>query len=64
MESDKILDVGKTYYVAYDVGWYGDVNYAERAKCIKKTPKSYRMELANGKTFLVGKDSIRELREL
>jgi hypothetical protein len=64
MEIPKLMEVGKTYYVAYFIGSYGDVNYVESAKCIKKTISSYRMELASGKTFLVGQNSILELREL
>ena len=57
------MEIGKTYDVVFSIGIY-DIEYENGVKCIKKTPKSYRMERPNGTTRLVGHDSIMDLKEV
>ena len=46
-----------------DNGMY-EIEYEKCVKCIKKTPKSYRVKRMDGTTRLVGQDSIFELKEV
>jgi hypothetical protein len=55
------MELGITYDVAFMSGSY-DIEYENNVKCIKITPKSYRVERADGTTRLVGKDGIFELK--
>ncbi len=55
--------IGKFYDVVYMPGKY-DIEYESGVKCIKITPKSYRVERADGTTFLIGQDSIMELKNV
>lgn len=57
------MDVGETYNVAFSTGRY-EIEYENNVKCIKKTPKSYRIEREDGSTRLVGQDSILELKKV
>ena len=57
------MEIGKTYNVAFSAGSY-EIEYENNVRCIKKTPKSYRVERPNGTTRLVGQDSIFELKEV
>lgn len=57
------MEIGKFYDVVYSTGKY-EIEYLSGVKCIKKTPKSFRVESANGKTRLVGQDSIMDLKEV
>jgi len=54
--------MGRTYDVVFLAG-AREVEYENGVKCIKKTPKSYRVERPNGTTRLIGQDSIMELKE-
>lgn len=54
------MDIGVTYNVVFSTGRY-EIEYENNVKCIKKTPKSYRIERIDGSTRLVGEDSILEL---
>ncbi len=49
--------IGKTYNVVFSTGRY-EIEYENCVKCIKMTPKSYRVERTDGSTRLVGHDSI------
>ena len=55
--------IGKFYDIVYLAGKY-DIEYESGVKCIKKTPKSYRIERADGTTRLIRKDSIIELKNV
>lgn len=55
------MEVGKIYDVSFSTGRY-EIEYEQNVKCIKKTPKSYRVERADGSTRLIGQDSILELK--
>ena len=57
------MKIGKTYDVVFSTGRY-EIEYAKGVKCIKKTPKSYRVKRVDGKTRLIGQDSIMELQEV
>lgn len=57
------MQIGKLYDVVFSTGLY-EIEYESGVKCIKKTPKSYRVERSNGTTRLVGQDSILELKEV
>ncbi len=57
------MEVGKTYDVAFSTGRY-EIEYENSVKCIKVTPKFYRVERADGATRLIGHDSILGLRIL
>ncbi|TWC72020.1 hypothetical protein FB597_1011005 [Herbaspirillum sp. SJZ099] len=57
------MEIGKIYNVAFSTGLY-EIEYENSVKCIKKTPKSYRIERADGTTRLVGHDSILNLKEI
>ena len=57
------MEMGKTYNVVFSTGRY-DIEYENFVKCIKRTPKSYRVERTDGSTRLVGQDSILELKEV
>ena len=56
------MDTGTVYDVVYRRGKY-EIEYENCVKCIKKTPKSYRVERSDGSTFLIGQDSIMELKK-
>ncbi len=56
------MDIGEIYNVVFSTGRY-EVEYENNVKCIKKTPKSYRVERSDGSTRLVGQDSILELKK-
>ena len=51
------MEIGKIYDVAFSTGRY-DIEYEKSVKCIKKTPKSYRVERKDGMTRLIKQDSI------
>lgn len=55
------MDIGKYYDVVYSRGY--DIDYENGIKCIKKTPKSFRVERADGTTFLIPDGSIMELKK-
>ena len=57
------MEIGKIYDVVFMRGRY-EIEYENGVKCIKITPKSYRVETSNGTTFLIGQDSILELKEV
>ena len=57
------MEIGKTYDVVFTTGRY-EIEYANSVRCIKKTPKSYRVERLDGTTRLIGQDSIMELKEV
>jgi hypothetical protein len=57
------MTIGKIYDVAFTTGRY-EIEYERGVKCIKKTPKSYRVERADGTTRLIGQDCIMELKEV
>lgn len=57
------MQIGKLYDVVFSTGGY-EIEYEKTVKCIKKTPKSYRVERTDGTTRLVGQDSILELKEV
>ncbi|MBT6050927.1 MAG: hypothetical protein HOG49_29370 [Candidatus Scalindua sp.] len=57
------MEIGKTYDVVFSTGLY-EIEYENSVKCIKKTPKSYRVERVGGTTRLIGQDSILELKEV
>lgn len=57
------MEIGKRYNVVFSTGRY-EIEYENSVKCIKKTPKSYRIERLDGTTRLVGHDSILELKEI
>lgn len=56
------MQIGKTYDVVFSTGRY-EIEYENNVKCIKKTPKSYRVERTDGTTRLIGQDSIIKLKE-
>lgn len=57
------MEAGKIYDVAFSRGFY-EIDYERGVKCIKITPKSYRVEKKDGTTRLIGKDSIFDLKEV
>lgn len=57
------MEVGKTYNLCFSTGMY-DLDYENNVKCVKITPKNYRIERTDGRTRLVGHDSILELKEV
>lgn len=57
------MEIGKTYDVVFATGRY-EIEYENNVRCIKRTPKSYRVERADGTTRLVRQDLILELREV
>lgn len=57
------MELGKTYNVVFSTGRY-EIEYENGVKCIKKTPKSYRVERVDGTTRLIGQDAIMELKEV
>lgn len=59
----KHMEIGKTYDVVFSTGRY-EIEYENGVKCIKKTPKSYRVEFPGGATSLIGQDSILEVKEI
>lgn len=57
------MEIGKLYNVVFSTGRY-EIEYEYSVRCVKRTPKSYRVERTDGTTRLVGKDSIFELKEV
>lgn len=57
------MEIGKLYNVVFTTGRY-EIEYENNVRCIKKTPKSYRVERPNGSTRLIGLDSIMELKTI
>jgi hypothetical protein len=57
------MEIGKIYDVVYTTGHY-EIEYENRVRCIKKSPKSYRVERADGTTRLIEQDSIMEQKEV
>lgn len=57
------MEVGKKCHVVFSAGRY-EIEYENGVRCIKKTPKSYRVERVDGTTRLIGQDSIMELKEM
>lgn len=55
--------IGETYNVVFSTGRY-EIEYESNVKCIKKTPKSYRIERADGSTRLVRQDLILKLKKI
>jgi len=56
------MEIGQHYDVVYSTGKY-EIEYANNVKCVKKTPKSYRMETEAGATFLIRQGFIHELKK-
>lgn len=54
------MNIGEFYDVVFLAGRY-DIEYESNVKCIKKTPKSYRVERKNGTTKLIRQNSILKL---
>jgi hypothetical protein len=63
MEAEKTMEIGKTYDVVFLAGRY-EIEYENAVKCVKRTPKSYRIERPDGTTRLVGHDSILSLKSV
>lgn len=57
------MEIGKIYDVVFSVGAY-EIEYENGVKCIKITPKSYRVERPNGTTRLIGQDCIMSIKEI
>ena len=57
------MEIGRTYDVVFTAGRY-EIEYENDVRCIRRTPKSYRVERADGTTRLIGLDSILELKEV
>lgn len=57
------MEIGTIYDVVYSRGDY-EIEYENGVKCIKLTPKSYRLERPDGSTFLIRQDSIMELKKV
>jgi len=57
------MEVGGMYDVVFSTGRY-EIEYEYSVKCIKVTPKFYRVERKDGSIRLVGHDSIMELKKL
>lgn len=57
------MEIGKIYDVSFTTGRY-EIEYENSVRCIKKTPKSYRVEREDGTTRLIGHNSIMELKEV
>jgi hypothetical protein len=57
------MEIGKTYDVVFSTGLY-EIEYENKVKCIKKTPKSYRVKRGDGSTRLVGQGLIIRLEEV
>jgi hypothetical protein len=57
------MEIDKFYNVVFSTGKY-EIEYEKGVKCIKKTPKSYRVEKTDGSTRLIGQESIMELKEV
>jgi len=57
------METGKTYDVVFSTGRY-EIEYESGVKCIRRTPKSYRVQRVDGTTRLIGQDSIMELKEV
>ncbi|MET4695234.1 hypothetical protein [Endozoicomonas lisbonensis] len=57
------MEIGKYYDVCFSTGRY-EIEYENKVKCIKKTPKSYRVEREDGSTRLIRQDGIMELKEV
>ncbi|WP_334223885.1 hypothetical protein [Thiosocius teredinicola] len=57
------MEIGTVYDVVYRRGKY-EIEYENGVKCIKKTPKSYRVERPDGSTILIRQDSIIELKKV
>ena len=51
---------GKFYNVAFMAGY--DIRYENNVRCIKLTPKGYRVEREDKTTFIVLKDAIVDLK--
>lgn len=58
-----IMEIGKYYDVSFSTGRY-EIEYENKVKCIKKTPKSYRVERVDGSTRLIRQDGIMSLKEV
>ena len=56
------MEIGKYYNIVYGLKY--DIEYENEVKCIKITPKCYRIERQNGTTRLIEKDSIIEIKEI
>jgi hypothetical protein len=57
------MEIGKIYDVVFGTGRY-EIEYENGVKCIKKTPKAYRVERMDGTTRLIRQDLIMELKEV
>jgi len=57
------MEIGKIYDVVFTVGRY-DIEYENSVRCIKNTPKSYRVDRMDGLSRLIGDDSIVGLKEI
>jgi len=57
------VEIGKYYNVVFSTGKY-EIEYYNGVKCIKKTPKGYRVEKPDGSTRVIIEDYIRELKEV
>jgi len=56
------MKIGKFYNVVFGLKY--DIEYENNVKCIKITPKCYRIERTDGTTRLIEQDSIIELKEV
>jgi hypothetical protein len=57
------VKIGRIYNVVFSTGKY-EIEYENNVKCIKITPKSYRVERQNGTRRLIRQDFIKELKEV
>ena len=57
------MEIGKCYDVVFSTGRY-EIEYENSVRCIKITPKSYRVERVDGTTRLIGQGSIMKLKEV
>jgi len=63
IEDEIIMEKGKIYDVAFSTGKY-EIEYVDNVKCIKITPKSYRVERPDETTRLIKKGYILELKDI
>lgn len=58
------MKLRKKYNVCYHSNNGYDLLYENNVKCIKKLPKTFRVEREDGSKFLIIKDNIIELTKL
>jgi hypothetical protein len=57
------MEIGKIYDVVFSTGRY-DIEYENGVRCIKKTPRSFRVERVDGTTRLIRQGFILKLKEV